>query len=216
MTTSNSMYKDFVKAQKEFKPVVFNKVNPFHKSKYADLGSHLDSVIGPLNNNNFSLIQKTHECENGVCVETILLHESGEHISGGVLRIPVVKNDPQGNGAALTYARRFSLGALLSLYGEEDNDGNEHLPERNDSRKPINKPIIQQKIDNMKQAQAKLKSKEDLILEAEKAASLGIKSLETWWKGNISKEERDSIAYVLPSLKEKAEQFDEINQDVGE
>jgi hypothetical protein len=212
MTTSNSIYKDFVKAQKEFKPVVFNKVNPFHKSKYADLGSHLDSVIGALNNNNFSLIQKTHECNIGVSVETILIHESGEQISGGILNIPVVKNEPQGHGAALTYARRFSLGALLSLHGEEDNDGNEHFSEKQQV-KFVNKPIIENKVDDLKKLQLE-KHKHALILNAEKKASNGLKALEEFWKVNLSDYERDILKDKLEGFKIKAKEADEINKTV--
>lgn len=213
MTTNNSMYQDFIKAQKEFKPVLLNRTNPFHKSRYADLGSHLDSVMAALNNNNFSLIQKTHECESGVCVETILYHESGEKISGGMLRVPVIKNDPQGHGAALTYARRFSLGSLLSLYGEEDNDGNEHIQEKNVS-KPVNKPLLQQKIEDIKQAQAKLKTKEELILEGNKSCSKGKDSFLSWYK-TVNEQERKLIADKMDNFKSKCEEADMINQDVG-
>lgn len=215
-TIKTTMYKDFIRAQKEFKPVVFNRVNPFHKSRYADLGSHLASVTSALNNNNLSLVQKTHDCDHGVCVETILYHSSGEFISGGLLRIPVVKNDPQGHGAALTYARRFSLGSLLSLYGEEDNDGNEHAPEKQ-STKPVNKPILQQKIDNIKQDKeiSKLKRKEELILDAEKNASSGMEALQAFWRVHLSNEDRELLKNNLEILKLKAKEADELNQDVG-
>ncbi len=120
---SNSAYAAFVKAQKEFGPAIKSATNPFFKNKYADLATCIDAVIDALNNNGFALMQKTHECANGVTVETILMHESGEQISGGTLHVPACKQDPQAYGSALTYARRYSLSAACGI-APEDDDGN--------------------------------------------------------------------------------------------
>jgi hypothetical protein len=68
-------------------------------------------------------MQRSHDCDNGVKVETILLHESGEEFSGGILHVPAGKNDAQGYGSALTYARRYSLMAACGI-APEDDDGN--------------------------------------------------------------------------------------------
>jgi len=58
-----------------------------------------------------------------VTIETILIHTSGETLSGGLLHVPASKNDPQGYGSALTYARRYSLMATCGIAAEDD-DGN--------------------------------------------------------------------------------------------
>lgn len=113
----------FVKAQKEFGPAIKSSINPFFKTKYADLSACIEAVIDALNNNGIALMQKTHECANGVTVETILIHESGEQISGGTLHVPACKQDPQAYGSALTYARRYSLSAACGI-APEDDDGN--------------------------------------------------------------------------------------------
>lgn len=73
----------FLAAQKEFSPALKNSVNPHFKSRYADLASCVDAVMDALNCYGISLIQTTHPHENGVIVETIFLHESGEQLSGG-------------------------------------------------------------------------------------------------------------------------------------
>lgn len=112
-----------VKAQREFAPALKTNANPFFKSKYADLSVCVEAVIDALHNNGIALIQRNHDCENGVKVETILLHESGEEFSGGVLHVPAIKNDPQAYGSALTYARRYSLMATCGI-APEDDDGN--------------------------------------------------------------------------------------------
>lgn len=119
MNTS-TMYKDFIKAQKEFEPALKKSTNPHFRSKYADLGECIDAVKDALNNNNFSLMQKTYDNETGVAVETIFLHESGEFISSGILKLPAAKQDPQGYGSALTYARRYSLMSACGIAAEDD------------------------------------------------------------------------------------------------
>lgn len=60
---------------------------------------------------------------NGVIVETMFIHESGETLSCGSLHVPAAKQDPQGYGSALTYARRYSLMAACGI-APEDDDGN--------------------------------------------------------------------------------------------
>lgn len=113
----------FIKAQKEFAPALKTNSNPFFKSKYADLSVCIEAVIDGLHNNGIALIQRNHDCNDGVKVETILLHESGEEFSGGILHVPALKSDPQAYGSALTYARRYSLMATCGIAAEDD-DGN--------------------------------------------------------------------------------------------
>ena len=112
-----------VKAQKGFGPALKSSQNPHFKSRYADLSACVEAVVEALNNNGIALTQHTHHAEGGVCVETILIHESGEELSFGKLFVPSSKNDAQGYGSALTYARRYSLMAACGL-APEDDDGN--------------------------------------------------------------------------------------------
>ena len=118
----------FVKAQKEFAPVLKKSVNPAFKNspsggRYADLASCIDAVMDALNNNKIALIQKAYDCVDGIMVETVFVHESGETLECGILRFPTTRNDPQGFMSALTYARRGSLMAACGI-APEDDDGN--------------------------------------------------------------------------------------------
>ena len=113
----------FVKAKREFGPALKQSLNPHLKNKYADLGACLEAVDDALLNNNIALFQETFEDASGVTVETVLLHESGESIRFGKLRVPAVKQDAQGYGSALTYARRYSLITACGI-APEDDDGN--------------------------------------------------------------------------------------------
>lgn len=112
-----------VKAQRGFAPALKSSSNPHFKSKYADLSACVEAVIDSLNTNGIALIQKQHPHEGGVAVETIFVHESGETFSAGTLTVPAQKQDPQGYGSALTYARRYSLMAACGI-APEDDDGN--------------------------------------------------------------------------------------------
>jgi len=112
-----------VKAQRAFGPALKTNTNPHFKSKYADLAACVEAVIDALNANGIALIQRNVETESGVCVETVFVHESGEMLSSGPLHVPAAKQDPQGYGSALTYARRYSLMAACGI-APEDDDGN--------------------------------------------------------------------------------------------
>jgi len=113
----------FIKAKKEFAPAMKDKSNPAFRSKYADLGACLEAVEDALLNNEIALYQETFDDSTGVTVETVLLHSSGETIRGGKLHVPAAKQDPQGYGSALTYARRYSLMTACGI-APEDDDGN--------------------------------------------------------------------------------------------
>jgi len=111
-----------VKAQKAFGPALKTSTNPHFRSRYADLSACVEAVMGGLNDNGIALVQQTHECESGVLVETLFIHESGETFSAGKLHVPASKNDAMGYGSALTYARRYSLMAACGI-APEDDDG---------------------------------------------------------------------------------------------
>lgn len=113
----------FVKAQKGFAPALKTSSNPHFKSRYADLAACVEAVMDALNSNGIALVQKTHQDDAGVTVETVFVHESGETMSAGMLHVPAAKHDPQGYGSALTYARRYSLMAACGI-APEDDDGN--------------------------------------------------------------------------------------------
>ena len=120
---TSGIAKAFVEAQKEFAPALKTSTNPHFRSKYVDLAGCVEAVIDALNNHGIALIQKTHDCDNGVKLETIFMHESGEQITGGIIHVPADKQNAQGYGSALTYARRYSLMAACGI-APEDDDGN--------------------------------------------------------------------------------------------
>ena len=85
---------------------------------YAPLDTVLAAVRGPLAANGLAVSQLL----DGGDLVTLLLHESGESLSGRWTLPP--HQDIQGLGSAVTYLRRYALQALLGIASEEDDDGN--------------------------------------------------------------------------------------------
>jgi hypothetical protein len=121
--TDKLIFGAFVRAQRKFGKALKSATNPHFRSKYADLSACIEAVIDSLHSEGFALTQYTEPDEGGVRIRTVLLHESGGLLTLGELSMPVVKNDPQGFGSALTYCRRYSLLAAMGL-APEDDDGN--------------------------------------------------------------------------------------------
>uniref|UniRef100_A0A6M3KSV1 Putative Erf family protein n=1 Tax=viral metagenome TaxID=1070528 RepID=A0A6M3KSV1_9ZZZZ len=97
-----------------------DSINPFYKSKYSDLASVWDACRGLLSENGLSVVQTSSPSgENTTIIDTTMIHNSGEWISGS-MQVPLVKNDPQGVGSAMTYARRYGLSAIVGVCPEDD------------------------------------------------------------------------------------------------
>jgi len=112
------------KAQGQFDHAKKDVKNEFFKSKYADLASVIDAAKKPLSDNGLSVCQICETTESGdIRLETILMHSSGEFISGSYPIRPV-KGDPQAYGSAITYARRYAFSAITGIAADDD-DGNQ-------------------------------------------------------------------------------------------
>lgn len=110
-----------LKAQSEMGNAVKDSKNPFFKSSYADLNSIREASLPVLNKHGISVLQPTTVIEGQLYVETLLLHESGEYLSGLYEVVVGKQNDPQALGSAISYSRRYSLQSMINI-GAEDND----------------------------------------------------------------------------------------------
>ncbi|WP_245588513.1 ERF family protein, partial [Deinococcus pimensis] len=132
-----------VKAQGQLQIAVKDSTNPAFRSRYADLGSVWDACRAALQDNGLSVVQLPFRSEPGhAALETVLLHESGEYISG-VAETRLVKDDPQGYGSAITYLRRYALSAMLGIVADDD-DGNHAsgvTPNGPQRALPLNRPL---------------------------------------------------------------------------
>lgn len=110
-----------VKVNGEIEHAHKNATNPHFRNRYADLTEVIDTTRPVLAKHGLSVVQLPGYSEGITTLDTILLHESGEWISG-TAGARVQKDDPQGVGSALTYLRRYSLAAVVGI-GQEDDDG---------------------------------------------------------------------------------------------
>jgi len=95
-----------------------DSVNPHFRNKYASLSNIIEAVTPHLNAAGLSIIQMP--TTDGL--NTMLLHESGEYISSVSAIAAKDPMNPQAVGSAITYARRYALGSVLSLNIDEDDD----------------------------------------------------------------------------------------------
>ena len=109
-------------AQGAMESATKGNVNPHFKSRYADLAAVREAIREPLSVNGLSVVQGLRTVTNGIEVETILLHSSGQSIRE-TLMVPTPRFDAQGLGSAATYGRRYALMSLIGLASEDD-DGN--------------------------------------------------------------------------------------------
>lgn len=134
-TRPSSINKALAMAQGAVFSATRDAKNPFFNSKYATLAEVLGTVREPLAANGFALIQDadTDLAERTVGVVTRLVHESGAELASRRLSAPLkdeftkdgkpLPPSVQQIGSLVTYLRRYSLCAFLSV-AIEDDDGN--------------------------------------------------------------------------------------------
>jgi hypothetical protein len=97
-----------------------NAKNDHFKNKYADLTSIIETINPILQECGILVTQHPNE---DVLVTTIYHADSGEFMqSEQVLRMKDL-NNPQQQGSAITYARRYALASIFNL-NQEDDDAN--------------------------------------------------------------------------------------------
>lgn len=120
----NELASALSKAQGEMQAAIKDKINPFFKTSYADLGSVWDAARPVLSKYGLCVMQTTEliSDRNQIMMVTTLAHTSGQWVKS-YLPLNPAKNDSQGLGAAITYLRRYSLSAIVGVVCDEDDDG---------------------------------------------------------------------------------------------
>ena len=111
-----------IKAQSEIEHASKDGNNPYFKSGYATLEQVISTVKPPLNNNGIYFQQQSHDCEEGVCIETVFYGHNAM-LKTGKVTIPTDRT-PQGRGSGLTYAKRYSLSLACGIGHQKDDDAN--------------------------------------------------------------------------------------------
>jgi hypothetical protein len=173
------------KAQGEIANPAKESENPHFKSRYADLASGLNAVNNALSKYGIAVTQITYMADDILMLRTMLSHEE-EFIYSEypVLRFPAKHQDA---GSAMTYARRYSLFALVGIAGDDD-DGNEASKSETPAPKrkaapppPPNAPEIPSSAEVM-----------ELLADGDRIARDGVVALQKWWQ-SLSNGERKAL-----------------------
>ena len=165
----NELAAALAKAQGQIEGAKKDSINPHFKNRYADLASVWDACREALTTNGLSVVQSAENCESaGYGVTTMLLHTSGQWMRG-TLYLKPIKDDAQGAGSALTYARRYALSSMIGI-APEDDDANAA------SEKPSSKPVSV--------ATTPPKGYADWVADLEAVADEGTESLQKAWKAS--------------------------------
>jgi hypothetical protein len=103
--------------------------------RYADLAEIIEHVRPVLAKHSLSVVQLTMHSQTGNLLVTRLIHASGQYLES-TYQLPA-SAAAQDMGSAITYARRYSMCAILGIAAEEDDDGQkaQHAPPAGQSAK---------------------------------------------------------------------------------
>ncbi|HDR8155588.1 TPA: ERF family protein [Bacillus cereus] len=202
--TITELAKALVKFNSEVNKIAKDADNPFFKNNYATLDTIIDEIRPILSKHGLSIMQIPSGDGQNVTLKTLLLHESGEWIESDELTMKPVKNDPQAVGSCITYARRYSLAAFLSLNTGEDDDGNSATygkgnkpkPKGNSGQAP-SKP--QGSGGNGKASEKQMKMIHAKIAHISALAKTNKQTIEDTLKGNIGTENLSEISSQVAS-----------------
>lgn len=123
-------------AQAELSPASKNAQNPHLKNRYADIAAVYEAIRETLPKHGLSVSQIIMPHESKARVRTLLMHKSGQWLASECL-MPLDRNGgPQGMGSAITYARRYSLSAIVGVVSEDDDDAEAAQPRRQQQAQP--------------------------------------------------------------------------------
>jgi hypothetical protein len=179
-----------VKAQAELKNPAFDSTNPHFKSKFASLAAVREAVLPVLNKHGLAITQFPVSADEHSGVHNLLMHVSGEWIEEACL-LPLDKNNAQGAGSAVTYARRYSLQAIAGVVADEDDDANAaSAPVKKEAKQPTTPAALE--------VQGTLS----------KAAHKGTQAFREAWKG-LTQEQRKLVPEsVMADLKALCDETD--------
>lgn len=117
-----ALAKALAAAQGELQDAKKDAKNPHFKTMFASLVSVRAAITPVFSKHGLSVVQLNEpHGVTGVCVVTLLMHESGQWIRSRLF-VPVSKADAQGFGSAQSYARRYALAAIANLATDDDDD----------------------------------------------------------------------------------------------
>lgn len=103
------------------------KTGGSYSYKYADLSVIWDKIRGHLADNGLAVIQSPTTQMSEQALTTMVSHKSGEWVED-TMRLNIMQETPQGQGSAITYARRYAMCSMLGIVADDDTDAQDHRP----------------------------------------------------------------------------------------
>ncbi|MCT1575664.1 ERF family protein [Oceanobacillus kimchii] len=186
-----------IKFNSEVSRIEKDAENKFTGKNYATLDNIVEKIRPVLSANKLSVMQNVISNDGFMTVKTLLIHESGEWFESEGTTLKLTKNDPQGAGAGITYARRYDLCAFLSLNTGDDDDGESVSGDTPDEKPITQKQVGEIKVKVMQFAKARNRTNDEVYkaleiedvtyLSEEKAQSI-LRNLDKWLEG-VKKEQ---------------------------
>lgn len=164
------------KAQGSMSPAVFNRVNPHFKNRYADFTSCMECCRAPLANNGLSVMQYCESLNERLVLVTMLAHTSGQWMKSYFPLNPM-KMDSQSIGSAMTYAKRYSLSAMLGIVSDNEDDDAEAAQGRGSFQQSAPKQQIPQNTPIVKMSQTQVSTLQKIESQLDDECKM---KLSTW------------------------------------
>jgi len=130
--------KAMLQVQQQLSPAQKDRENTYTNSRYATLGSVMETCSKILISHGIWVTQYPVPVEVGhLGLVTKLIHAESGQWQSSLMMMPLAKNDPQGYGSAITYARRYALSALVGIITENDDDAESACQRGNARNNPL-------------------------------------------------------------------------------
>lgn len=140
-TGKNTLVEALFAVQSNAPKLQKDSINPHFKNKYISLEDLMGQILPLLADNKLLLIQSPTQGDQGEpTLTTTIIHVPTGDVLESTMALVLDRENPQGQGSAITYARRYSLMAILGLVADVDDDGNAGSKPRRKSKRAVQEP----------------------------------------------------------------------------
>lgn len=118
------LYKSLLRFQDDLKTLNKSATNPFFHSEYVPLEEVIKTAQPILSKHGLGVTQFPDNIDGKPALTSILFHANSGETQKATMALELTKQDPQAQGSAITYARRYAYMSILGLVGDKDDDGN--------------------------------------------------------------------------------------------
>lgn len=136
MSDTGSLFAALLSVQQEAPALKKTAKNPHFGNSYVPLDAIVETLNPILHKHGLVWTTLPSVGDYGPVLDYKLTHVETGQALGGSMSLLLSKQDAQGQGSAITYARRYALCAVLNLVAEDDDDGERAAAVRSQSSEP--------------------------------------------------------------------------------